>query len=97
MRKLLCNLVAGTLVKTLSMKLSVEVSMYPLDKEYIPLIDAFIHGLKNHDKITVETNFMSTHIRGDFDAVTRAFTTEIKKAYQTYDGKIIFSTKFLNS
>ncbi|MFN3917492.1 MAG: YkoF family thiamine/hydroxymethylpyrimidine-binding protein [Flavobacteriales bacterium] len=79
------------------MKLSVEVSMYPLEKEYIPLIDTFISGLNKHPEITVETNFMSTHIRGDFDAVMEVFTREIKAAYQSFNGKIIFSTKFLNS
>lgn len=79
------------------MKLSLEISMYPLHQNYIPLIDEFLEGLNRHDGVEVKTNFMSTHLIGDFDTVMAVFTTEIKEAYARFDGKIIFVTKFLNS
>ena len=51
------------------MKLSVEISMYPLKDEFIPAIQNFIDRLNTHPALQVLTNTMSTQVFGDYDAV----------------------------
>ena len=59
------------------MQLSVEISKYPLNENYIPAIQGFIDRLNTHKSITVLTNTMSTQVFGDFDDVMKL----IKKSY----------------
>ena len=49
------------------MFVSIEVSLYPLKKEFIQLIDDFINSLEKYDKIEIRTNVMSTQLFGEFD------------------------------
>ena len=42
------------------MKVPIEVSLYPLIKEFIPPIDDFIDSLKKYKNIEVRTKSMST-------------------------------------
>ena len=47
------------------MRSAIEMSLYPLDSDYIPPIKDFIERLNRHPDITVTTNAMSTQIAGD--------------------------------
>ena len=38
------------------MKLAVEISLYPLDQEYIPVIKDFIARLNNDNELEVSTS-----------------------------------------
>lgn len=60
------------------MKVSVEISYYPLIAEYEPTIIQFINKLKEHQTIKVKTNSLSTQIVGDYDQVMKVLTEEIK-------------------
>ncbi|WP_042151368.1 MULTISPECIES: YkoF family thiamine/hydroxymethylpyrimidine-binding protein [unclassified Pseudoalteromonas] len=77
------------------MKLSVEISKYPLNQDYIPFIKDFIDRLNAHEGLKVITNTMSTQIFGDYDLVMSVLNQEIKKSYETF-GKAIFVCKFIN-
>ncbi|MBU2967776.1 hypothetical protein KO527_00155 [Pseudoalteromonas sp. C2R02] len=77
------------------MELSVEISKYPLNQDYIPFIKDFIDRLNAHEGLKVITNTMSTQIFGDYDLVMSVLNQEIKKSYETF-GKAIFVCKFIN-
>jgi len=77
------------------MKLSVEISKYPLNQDYIPFIKDFIDRLNAHEGLKVITNTMSTQVFGDYDLVMNVLNQEIKKSYETF-GKAIFVCKFIN-
>jgi len=65
------------------MKASIEISMYPLDKEYGNHILAFIKGLNEHPQLEVRSNTMSTQIFGDYDILMDLMKNEIKTAFAT--------------
>jgi len=62
------------------MKTSVDISYYPLKKEFIPSILDFIHRLKSYDNIKLETGSMSTQVFGEYDEVMEIITKEMKKS-----------------
>ncbi len=64
------------------MKISAEISMYPLSPEYEQPILDFIARLKAHSSLRVEVNSLSTQLFGDYDAVMAALQQEIKKSFQ---------------
>jgi len=77
------------------MKLSVDISMYPLQDEYKPKIKAFLEQLNEHaDDVEIRTSNMSTRLFGDFDALTNLLNAAMKESMQRH-GKIVFVAKFL--
>lgn len=78
------------------MQLSVEISKYPLNENYIPAIQGFIDRLNTHKSITVLTNTMSTQVFGDFDDVMNAISSEMKTSFEQ-DLKQVMVMKFINS
>ena len=51
------------------MNLVGEISMYPLQSDYIPPIDDFLAQLNAEPSVEVKTNRMSTQLYGDHDVV----------------------------
>ncbi len=78
------------------MKISVEISMYPLSETYKPLIKAFIERLKTYKEVVVEVNNMSTQIFGDYSTVFDILKKEIKEEFHKGD-KIIYVMKLINT
>ena len=78
------------------MKASVEISMYPLGREFIPDIKDFIQCLKKNEQIIVEVNGMSTQIFGEYRTIMHALTDEIEKSFEKH-GKSIFVMKIINA
>lgn len=78
------------------MKCSVEISMYPLDVNYIEAITLFIKNLKKHPFISLETNGMSTQVFGDYDNVMTAIQKEMKTSF-LFEKKVVFTMKVINS
>ena len=77
------------------MFVSVEVSLYPLNKDFIPLIDDFIDSLKKYDKIEVRTNVMSTQLFGDFDELMKILKVEVEKIFKK-EINSVFNLKIIN-
>lgn len=77
------------------MKLTVDISKYPLAENYKDPIREFIDELAKHPNIHIITNTLSTQVFGDFDDVMEAIQACIKWSFNKY-GKVVFVCKFLH-
>jgi uncharacterized protein YqgV (UPF0045/DUF77 family) len=78
------------------MKVAVDISLYPLNEDFIPPIDDVIARLNDHADLVVETNPMSTQVRGEYDAVMAALQKELKTTFEQVP-KAVFAIKILNN
>lgn len=78
------------------MQVAVDISLYPLDADFIPPIKNIIERLQAHTGIEIERNRMSTQIRGDFDVVMPLLNSEIKTTFETVP-QAVFTIKILNN
>ena len=78
------------------MKITMDISMYPLDVDYKPAIKAFIRRLRTFDGLTLVTNQLSTQINGSFAAVTEAVNSCIHQSMQEQN-KVVFVARYLNA
>ena len=78
------------------MKVAVDISLYPLDAEFIPPIKDVIDRLNSHAGLDVRTNAMSTQMVGEFDAVMDALKTEIGTTFDRIP-KGVFVLKMFNN
>ena len=76
------------------MRTAVEISLYPLDAEYVPAIKDFIARLNAHPDLTVTTNAMSTQIAGEHHRVFAALAQETAASFQQA-GRKVFVMKVL--
>ncbi len=77
------------------MKISVEISLYPLDQNYIPPIQAFIDRLNAYPELKVIENTMSTQVYGDYAKVLEILNTEMQRTHQE-TAKAAFVMKVLH-
>lgn len=78
------------------MKVSVEISLYPLDDQFLPIIKDIVARLNSSSKVITVTNTMSTQIFGEFDDVMQLVNDTIQYSFETYHRQV-FVAKFLNS
>mgnify|MGYP001490510548 FL=1 len=64
------------------MQVSIDISLYPLNGKFIPLIDDFIRDLKKYKNIEVRINSMSTQLFGEFDDLMTILKIEIEKTFK---------------
>ena len=76
------------------MNIGVEISLHPLNENYIPPIRGFIERLNADGRFKVMTNDMSTQIFGPYEDVMDALTRELRPTFER-DGKAIFVMKVL--
>ena len=76
------------------MKLSAEITMYPLQDKYLPIIEDFIDHLKIYKDIKLEFFPTCTVIIGNFDVVMQVVSSSIKWSADNRD-KAVFIAKFL--
>lgn len=76
------------------MEVSVEISMYPLTENYLPIINDFLRRLNSYGLQTV-TNGMSTQVFGEFDEVMAAVQTSLRSTIELEE-KVSVSIKILN-
>lgn len=77
------------------MKLSVEISMYPLQDGYKPKIKDFLDAINSQSaKLEIRSSNMSTRIFGDFDEITELLNLAMKRSMKKF-GKIVFVCKYL--
>ena len=77
------------------MQISIEISLYPLNKNFISPIDNFIYRLKKYDNIEVRTNNMSTQLFGEFDDLIKVLKVEMEKTFKN-QMKSVFNLKIVN-
>lgn len=78
------------------MQVAIDISLYPLDADFIPPIKDVIARLESHAGIDVEKNRMSTQIRGDFDVVMPLLSQEIRTTFDRVP-KAVFAIRILNN
>ena len=78
------------------MRIAVDISLYPLDADFIPPIKDVIERLNAHERLEVWTNAMSTQVVGTFDDVMDALRAEIGATFERLP-KAIFVIKILNN
>lgn len=73
---------------------AIEISLYPLDANYIPSIKAFIERLNTYPELNVVTNAMSTQVSGEH---RRLFEIVAKETETTFgeQGRKVFVMKVL--
>lgn len=76
------------------MKLTAELSLYPIQEDYIAVIQAFIDALREHPDLQIVTNAMSTQICGDYAKVF-AVVGEALAASTRQFGKQVLVVKFI--
>ena len=78
------------------MRIAVDISLYPLTKDFISPIDDVIARLNSHESLEVITNPMSTQVSGEYDDVMAAINREIKITFES-SPKAVFAIKILNN
>jgi uncharacterized protein YqgV (UPF0045/DUF77 family) len=76
------------------MNIGVEISLYPIDANFIPPIQGFIDRLNTHPRLQVITNDMSTQVFGAFEDVMPAVTAEIRRSFEE-NALCVFAMKVL--
>ncbi|CAM1351336.1 thiamine-binding protein [Tenacibaculum crassostreae] len=71
------------------MKISVELTLTPLQNEFEEPIINFIKKLRASN-VTVLENPLSTQVYGDYDTVMQLLTTEIKEAFEMIDKGLLY-------
>lgn len=78
------------------MKVAVDISLYPLDADFIPPIKNVIDRLNMHKELEVRTNAMSTQLIGEFDDVMSALKEELGTTFELLP-KAVFVIKMFNN
>ena len=75
-------------------KLSIELTAYPLEDKYLPVIEKFIEHLRSYENIKLEVYPTCSVLFGDHDDVIDALSLSIKWSVENKN-KIVFVSKFL--
>ena len=78
------------------MQLCAEISLYPLQEQYVPEIKAFIDRLNEYADIKTQTSATSTIVVGEYAVLMQILTTEMQRTHEAV-GQAIFVCKFLNA
>jgi uncharacterized protein YqgV (UPF0045/DUF77 family) len=76
------------------MRIAVDISLYPLDADYVPPIKDFIERLNRHEGLQVHTNALSTQIAGEHARVFAALEAETAQTFSA-GGRAVFVLKLL--
>jgi uncharacterized protein YqgV (UPF0045/DUF77 family) len=76
------------------MDIAVDISLYPLDGDFIPPIQDFIDRLNAHGGLRVTTNHLSTQLFGDHDRIFEVLREEMATSFAA-GGKAVFVIKFV--
>ena len=76
------------------MDIGVEISLYPLNTDYIPAIKSFIERVNTYPRLKITTSSMSTQVFGEYGDVMRMLERELKPTFEQ-DGKCVFVMKVL--
>lgn len=63
------------------MRISIDISLYPLNENYVEPILTFINKLENNTKLVVKRNSLSTQIFGEYRDVMDCLDDEIEAVF----------------
>jgi uncharacterized protein YqgV (UPF0045/DUF77 family) len=78
------------------MDIGVEISLYPLKAQFIPLIHEFLERLSADGRFRVVSNSMSTQVFGQYEDVFDALRRELRTTFEHLEpesGKAVFVMK----
>lgn len=78
------------------MRITTELSLYPLSDDPIPTILEFIDGLDDEGRLEMTVNQMSTQIRGELEEVMRCVHAAVQRSFASGKPQVLVA-KFLNS
>ena len=78
------------------MKISIELSLYPLDNNFLSIIQDIVKRLNDDQRVNCYTNTMSTQIFGELDETMAVLKEIVSYSFEQY-GKQVFVAKILNS
>jgi uncharacterized protein YqgV (UPF0045/DUF77 family) len=64
------------------MKISIEISLYPLDKNYSQVIRDFISRVNQYKQIEIRHHPMSTQISGEYQVCMDLLANELKLSFE---------------
>jgi len=76
------------------MRTAIEISLYPLDADYIPPIKDFIERLNKYPELHITTNAMSTQIAGEHARLFEILGKETATSFAEH-GRKVFVMKVL--
>ena len=76
------------------MDIAVELSLYPLDAQYIAPIKDFIARLNADSRLRVVTNSLSTQVFGPYEQVFDTLTRELRVTFEN-TAKAVFVMKVI--
>jgi uncharacterized protein YqgV (UPF0045/DUF77 family) len=80
------------------MDIGVEISLYPLQADFVPVIRGFLARLHAQAGLRIETNSMSTQVFGAYDEVMSTLQRELRTSFAELEGraqKAVFVMKVL--
>ena len=80
------------------MDIGVEISLYPLRRDFVPAIREFLDRLNADARLRVVTNSMSTQVFGTYEDVMDVLRRELRATLETLQGasdKAVFVMKVL--
>jgi uncharacterized protein YqgV (UPF0045/DUF77 family) len=78
------------------MRITVELSLYPLQGAPLEKILAFIETIRKDERLEVVVNQMSTQLRGELDDVVHALRAALERSFEN-GGSQALVAKFLNA
>ena len=66
------------------MNITAEISLYPLQEQYGDKILEFLEKIQSDNRISIETNAMSTLFTGEYDIIMNILTLELKQFFEDY-------------
>ena len=64
------------------MDIGVEISLYPLTRDFVPEIRAFLARLHHHPHLKIVTNSLSTQVFGPYEEVMEALQRELRPTFE---------------
>lgn len=78
------------------MRISVDISLYPLTEDYVEPILAFINQLEANDKLVVKRNSLSTQVFGEYRDVMDCIDAEMENVFAVLPHSV-FAMKFIGT
>jgi len=77
------------------MRVTAEISLYPLTEDYLPAIEACIRALQDQPDVEVVVNQMSTQLRGELGAVMGTLERALRLCFDAAGTRVVVA-KILN-
>lgn len=78
------------------MRITAELSLYPLQADFVGPITDFIHALRARPGLEIVTNQLSTQLRGEFADVTAAINDCLALTMARHH-PVVLVAKYLNA